>query len=254
MVKAGPSRDAQTSVDQRDEHPTRLPKMQPIVNACTVAIFCLFLFGVHALLVVLNARLAALDRTALITFLPRPSHWWAFPAVGAFALSWEFTLQIWSLLGHRATANQYREWAKTAPLVYRGRTFTLSAQGFFQWLTMFVALPLGMYTLLDLNEHTSFNPDSMSVCGLAYQRWETRTYPNLLRITLVQGKIDSNGKYKPSPALVLDFAEEYRWSSARWGFQKASTLGTLATFLSRQADLPIDASATVEGIPATMPR
>ena len=31
-------------------------------------------------------------------------------------------------------------------------------------------------------------------------------------------------------------------------------LATRGNFLSRQANLPIDASATVEGIPATMPR
>lgn len=249
MARARESRDA-----QRDDRAARLRKMQSIVNACTAITFLLFLFGVHALLIFLNARLAALDRHALFTFLPRPANWWGFPVVGAISLSWEITLQIWSLLGHRATANEYREWGKTAPLIFGGHIFVLNAQKFFQWAAMFIALPVGVYTLLDLNEHTTFNSESMSVCGLAYRQWETRAYHDLDRITMVQGKVNWKGRYSHAPALVADFADRYRWSSARWNPPKPSDLNTVANFLAKKANLPIDQALTEEGIPPTMPR
>jgi len=254
MARAGESKDALSSVDQYEDRAVRLRKMQPIVNACTVITFLLFFFGVHALLIFLNARLASLDRTALFTFLPEPGNWWGFPLVGAISLSWEITLQIWSLLGHRATANEYREWGKTAPLNFRGHIFVLNAQKFFQWAAMFIALPVGAYTLLDLNEHTSFNPESMSVCGLAYRQWETRAYSELVRITAVQGKVDSRGRYSHAPALVLTFNERYRWNSARWNAQNPSDLNTVANFLAKKTNLPVDQALTEEGVPPTMPR
>ncbi len=253
MARAREPKVALSSVDQSEDLEARLRKMQPVINACTAITFVAFLFGVHALLIFLNARLAALDRNALFTFLPRPSNWWGFPLVGAISLSWEITLQIWSLLGHRATANDYREWGKTAPLTFRGHTFVLNAQKLFQWAAMFIALPLGAYTLLDLNEHTSFNPDSMSVCGLAYRQWETRAYSDLDRITMVQGEVSSRGRYSHAPALVLDFAARYRWSSARWNRQKLSDLDAVANFLAKKANLPIEATLTEEGIPPAMP-
>ncbi len=248
------SNDALTSVDQRDDLAGRLGKMQPMVNACTALTFVLFLFGVHALLVSLNARLAALDRAALFTFLPGPAHWWGFPVAGGLSLSWEITLQIWSLLGYRATASQYRAWGTTAPLIFRDRILVLNGQKLFQWTAMFIALPVGVYTLLDLNEHTSFNPKSMSVCGLAYRQWETRTYRDLDRITMVHGKVDAKGRYSHAPALVLDFAGGYRWSSARWNPQKPSDRNTIANFLAKKTNLPIDQALTEEGIPPTIPR
>jgi hypothetical protein len=145
MARAREPKVALSSVDQYEDLAARLRKMQPIVNACTTITFVAFLFGVHALLIFLNARLAALDRNALFTFLPGPSNWWGFPLVGAISLSWEITLQIWSLLGHRATANEYREWGKTAPLIFRGHIFALNLQKFFQWVAMFIALPVGAY-------------------------------------------------------------------------------------------------------------
>ena len=254
MAKASESRDELTGVDQSEDRAARLRHMQPIINACTAITFLLFLFGVHALLVFLNARLAALDRSAIFTFLPGSANWWGFPVVGAISLCWEITLQIWSLLGHRATASEYREWGKTAPLIFRGHLFVLNGQKFFQWAAMFIALPVGIYTLLDLNEHTSFNPESMSVCGLAYRQWETRTYQDLDRITMVQGKVNSKGKYSQAPALVLDFARRYRWSSARWNSPKPADLTTLANFLAKKTNLPIEAALTEEGIPPSMPR
>lgn len=225
------------SNDEREDLAARLRNMQPAVNFCTVLTFLAFLFGCHAVLLQLSRSLASAP-AASITVLYQPAIWWGFPAIGGFTMAWEITLRIWSLAGHRTTANRYRELAKTFIGSYRGRAGAYNVQTFMRWSALLLALPAGVWSVLALNMHTTFEPAGLRECGYLFRPCALHAWSGLRQIDHVAGRIGSNGKYIPGPDVVLHFADGYKWDSSEWD-PDPQTIGAIEHFTTEKTGLPL---------------
>ncbi len=131
-----------------------------MVGISVVAVGVVFVWTTHYILVSLNNLFAATDGPLTSFRLwPQTAIWWFFPGVGALALSWEITLQLWSIFGRAGNAMSYRLWSD-------GRAGFDSTR-ILRWMALVIAAPIGVSTALALPMHTALGCRS----GKQIPRW-----------------------------------------------------------------------------------
>ena len=230
---------------------SRFSEKQLIVYACMVAVGIVFVWSTHAAFVWLNQRIANADGPAYFRESPQTAIWWFFPGSGALALSWEITLQIWSLAGHRKEVKLFREWTIHSPLAIGagGRYGGLDSTKVLRWMAVLIVLPIGIFTALALPMHTSLRENDIRECGYAFAGCATYAYADARRMTVVAGYRDSEGKINLQAGIVIDFTGGRRWSSADQGEIEKSVDPAMAEFLEKKTHLPLNFAESERDIP-----
>lgn len=244
------------AADAREDRYAQLRDMQTTVNACTALMFVVFSVGTFFVLRVVNRHLAVAGAPAMFTFVPGPAIWMFFPLFGGMTLSWYLTLFVWSLFGFRSTATEYREWARHHAFSnFRGRLVAMNSQRFFFSAAWLLALPIGIATVLALNQHTVFTKDEIRVCGYAFRPCAVHPYSEIRRVTAVAGIVNARyNTFEKDPFLVLDFASDDRWSSLDANELHRASDGELAAFVYRKTGLVAGSAGSEKGIPPLPPR
>ncbi len=230
--------DHETSMEVLD---VRFQRTKWMATACMILIGIVFAWSTHAALLWLNRHLAAVDGPAEITILSQAATWWFFPGFGALALSWEITLQLWSVLGSRKKADQYSDWSNT----HAG----MDSRKVLRWMALLIALPIGVLTLLDVSEHTVLRQDDIRDCGYAFKPCKIYRYADARRLTRIDGFRDREGKLHPRAGIVIEFRDGRRWSSADTGDFKKTVDPALEAFLQRKTGLQLGNAETESDIP-----
>jgi hypothetical protein len=241
------------SHDAREDLAARLRDMQTSVNACTVLMFFVFAFSIHYALASICGRLTNSDPDALLSVPYQPGIWWFFPCFGGFTMAWELTLQLWSLIGRRKTANQYRELAKTFLSSYRGQMAAFQTQTFMKWVAILLALPIGVFSALALNMHTNFESAGLRECGYAFHTCQLHAYSELTGVIHSDGVINSHGHYVKKPNVVLEFRSGYHWRSSTYELGDKATIQRIEELAIEKSGLQLESVPSEPAVPKSQP-
>jgi hypothetical protein len=204
----------------------------------------LFSFGVYLSLMAINKRLAGVAALSEIQLFPSPFLWCFFPAFGGFCLAWDLRVLLWSAFGNNRTAMLYRAWAKRRsddePNAFGPSLFN-------RWFIRLIIVPMGFFTLLALNMHSTLGPDAIRDCGYAFRSCKVLPYADVRRITYVAR--DESSKNTTGASLVLDFKDGRRWSTGDWGDEIDDVDPAVASLLRQKIALPIANANRIEEIP-----
>jgi hypothetical protein len=227
----------------------RFAKAKWAVPVCMVLIGVLFAWGTYRAFVTLSRHFAAVDGPAAFRLMPQTATWWFFPGLGALALSYEITLQTWSLFGNRREANLYSEWSNLKTASRGGRYAGMDSRKVLRWMALVIALPIGILTALELSAHTSLHQSDICQCGFALSPCKVYPYADARRLTVIEGFRDRDGKLIRRAGIVVDFTKGRRWSSSDIGDFRKSVDPTLASFLANKTHLPLNSATTEADIP-----
>jgi hypothetical protein len=220
----------------------RFQRTQWVVGVSLIAVAVVFVWTAHHILVSLNRYLAASDGAETsLRLWPQTAIWWFFPGFGAVALCWEITLKLWSAFGQGDTARLYRLWSD-------GRA-GFDCTRILRWMALVIVLPIGFFTVLGLPMHTALRPQEIHDCGYAWAGCKTFEYSKAVRMTLIEGFRDRDGKLHARAGIILDFADGRRWSSADSGDFNKSVDPGLSTYLIEHTGLPLEQAETEMDIP-----
>src|SRR5580704_344808 len=220
----------------------RFQRIKWFVGASMIGVAVVFVWATHYVLVSLNRHFAASDGPGTwLQLWPQTAIWWFFPGAGALALCWEITLQLWSAFGQTDTARWYRLWSD-------GRA-GLDCTRILRWMALGIAAPIGVLTVLALPMHASLRRTDIRVCGYAWEGCKTFDYSKAVRMTLIEGFRDRDGKLHPRAGVVLDFADGRRWSSADIGDFRDDLDTAISAYLVERTRLPLQLAQTEGEIP-----
>jgi hypothetical protein len=211
------SHPAGLTKDQLDDLESNFSIWQPLVNGCCVVTGLIILFGTRDILVWAHYALASSDGVQGLHIYYQQAIWWFFPGIGAVSLSFEIVLQIWSIFAGRKVVGLYSDWAARQPKKNRGGGVSYyDTRKWCRWIALLVALPAGMLSLLALRMHTTFAEDGMHEYGYAFAAPGVYTYPEIIRVTQVDGVLGKHNAFIPRPFDVIDFANGHHWSQHDW--------------------------------------
>jgi hypothetical protein len=156
--------------------------------------------------------------------------WFFLPFFGALCISWEITLRIWKLIGSPLRALKYESWsnAKTG----------FNATRLLRIFALTIGLPIAIATILALPIHTSIGETGVEIGHFAAIRPTDCSYSAVRGITVVDGLRLRDGSLEKRPAIVLDFSDGTRWSSADNRDPEKTIDEALLTFLQEKTKLP----------------
>jgi len=210
---------------------SRFSQLQWVVAGSMVAVGVTFGFASYALLVWANRALASRDAGSVIQLLPDHWIWFFFPFFGALCLTWEMTLRLWILFGDVSQARLYESWSNAKTGFNATRVLRLMA--------LVIAAPIGFLTLLAVPIHTSVGAKGLTIGHFGATSPRFYSYSDVREITVTKGSRLRDGSLQRRPAIVLEFADGTRWSSADNRDPQGSIEQSLLSFLQSHTGLPI---------------
>lgn len=212
------------------EDSDRFAKLQWWVGAALLLVGTCFGFASYWLLLWSNRWLASLDAKAQFLFLPET--WWFFlPFFGGLCLAWELTIRLWILFGNPTQAQKYVAWSN-------GKT-GFNATRVLRLMSIGIALPIGLATIMALPIHTSFGDAGLTVGHFATPLPRHYSYSEIRTITVAEGFRTRDGGFQRRPEIVLGLSDGRRWSSADNRDPDKSINESLLKFLRQKTGLEI---------------
>jgi hypothetical protein len=227
----------------------RFRKSKWIVGLCMLGVGVAFAWSTHALFVWINRRIAESDGTAYFRLWPQTAIWWFFPGFGALALSYEITLQLWALTGHREEANLYSEWTNRSKSFGASGSAGFNSRKVLRWMGLLIAMPVGILTALTLPMHTTLRENDIRECGYALSGCSVYAYSAAYRMTAIDGFRDRDGKLNRRAGIVVEFSDGRRWNSADMSDFQDRVDPAMADFLEKKTHLPLNHVEAESDIP-----
>lgn len=216
-------------VDQSDA--SRFSQLQWLVGGAMVAVGTSFGFGSYSLLIWANRAWASPDAASVFQVLPDHSTWFFFPFFGAICLAWEMTLRLWIVFGNASQARLYESWSNAKTGFNATRVLRLIA--------LVIVAPIGLLTLLAVPIHTSIGAEGLTIGHFGAISPGFYSYSDVREITVTKGIRLRDGSLQRRPAIVLEFTDGTRWSSADNRDPQDSIDQSLLSFLQSHTGLPI---------------
>lgn len=231
--------------DQVEDLEAQFPVQQTYVNLSCFLSGLAFALVTHFVLVKASQSLIASDGIGGY-HIPYQSYiWWFFPGFGALCLCFEITLQVWAIFVGRRVVNLYSEWDSRQPKKSRGDIVYYDARKVLRWFTLLIVLPVGIFSGLALNMHTTFGDDGIHEFGYAFAAPVFHSYSDVQDITLIRGKYDKHGKFFERPYFVVGFADGHSWIQSDWD-DTASSVGGLKAVLTQKSHISIGDAITIQ--------
>jgi hypothetical protein len=212
-----------------------------MVYLAMILIGVIFAWTTHAILRGLNRYYAAAEGPARFQLFPQEAIWWFFPGFGALCLSWEITLLIWGQFSGRERIRDYITWTN--------QRAGFDSTTVLRWFALLIALPIGILTLLAVPMHTALYDDGMQIGEYARHSPYKYRYSDARSIAIVEGVRDRDGKFAARAAVVIDFADGRRWSSADNRDWVHEVDPAMTEFLRQKIGLPMKYAETESKIP-----
>ena len=189
----------------------------------------------------LNVSFARAEGPAQIVLLPSSASWWFLPSFAALTFTWDLVLFLWSHLGNASNARQYDEWS--------ARKTGFDARRVLHWMGVIVVLPVGVFTALALPMHTTLHENELRIREYASLSAHHYPYSDAKRLAVVKGYLLRDGSFERRPAVIVDFADGRRWSSADSRDTSEFVDPDLVAFLHQKTGLPVIEAHTMEKLP-----
>ena len=215
-------------VEVSEEVDTYLPNVI-LINACMILIGVFLAFGIHTALVAVNRLLAARDGIADIVLYPSSAIWWFLPGFAAVCLSWEITLQLWSLFSP-SQAKAYR-------------AYTTLKSGFdstrvLRWMAILLVFSIAVATILALPIHTTLTPTEIRDGHFATLRETIYPYAEATSLTLFD-RFGGNGSFTPRAGILIRFHDGRTFNTADTDDPNPTVDSKLRELLIRKTGLQI---------------
>ena len=240
-LPAKPTTEASEYTMPIDEPDERFRTTQHFVGIAMVGVMVVIGWGGYVLLSSLNLRFADDEGAARFVLLPSSAIWWFFPGFAALTFAWDVVLFFWANMGDANQAYRYAEWS------YRKAGF--DAGRVLHWAAVIIVLPIGILTALALPMHTTLREDEMQIRGYASLKSVQYRYSDAKRVAVLKGYLLHDGNFEPRPAVIVDFADGRRWSSADNRDTSKFVDPDLVAFLHQKTGLPVIEADTIEKLP-----
>lgn len=212
-----------------EEEAGEFSRLQWAVGTAMLVVASLFGYFSYKALCWANSYLAFGAATSPFTLLPSRSTWFFLPFFGAICLTWEMTLRLWKLVGNPLRAFKYESWTNSKAGFDATRVLRI--------FILVVELPISIATVLALPIHTSIGDMEIKIGHFAALHQTKQSYSEVRTITVTEGLRLRDGSLKNRPAIVLDFSDGTRWSSADNRDPEKSINQTLLSFLEEKTKL-----------------
>jgi hypothetical protein len=213
------------------EDARRFSRLQWLIGGIMIVVAILVGLASYEAFVWMNRTLASRDGVSEFLLLPNHWIWFFFSFFGAICLTWELTLCLWILLGDRSQAQKYETWSNDKTGFNATRVLRL--------MIFVIALPIGLATLLALPIHTSLSETGLRIGHFGTLTPRYHPYSEVRGITVTQGLRLRDGTLQNRPAIVLDFADGDRWSSADNRDPQRGIDPRMLNFLQGKTNLPV---------------
>lgn len=207
------------------------PRLQWVVGAVTLLVAIVLGFITYEALVWANRSLALHEGSSAFVLLPSKWIWFFLPLFGGISLAWELTLRLWAMWGDSRQVRAYENWSNAKAGFDATRVLWI--------LAMVVVLPIGIATLLAIPIHTCINERGISIGHFGTLRTTTHAFSEVSSVTTTDSLRLRDGSLQKSPAIVLDFSDGTRWSSASNRDPERSLNGALLSFIQQKTHLRI---------------
>lgn len=206
-------------------------RLQRSVNVTLVAVGIGLGYGTYRLLLLASQSFANEDSPAVFQLPPSKWIWFFLPLFGALCVSWDITLWLWSFVDDHNRIQRYLEWSDARAGFNSTRVL--------RWLTVLLALPVCILTLLALPMHSSVREDVIAVRQYGALSSKTYPYSRARRLAWVDGFRGRDGAMNKRAEVLVDFDDGYQWSSvANRDFEALPDPG-LVDFLHAKTGLPV---------------
>jgi hypothetical protein len=207
-------------------------RLQWLVNIAIFVTGVAFAVTSYKLLILANRAFAESDGAARFQLLPTKSIWSFFPGFGALSLAWEITIFLWTLLGNKEKAHRYVQWSNEKAGFDSTRTL--------RWMTIGIALPIGIATLLALPMRSTLRDPDLLVCGYARLTPRQYSYSQARRLLVVDGFRRRDGTFVSRADVILEFADGYHWHSANNRDFSSTVDPAMLKFLAEKTGLSVE--------------
>ena len=198
-------------------------------------------FSLYAVCVELNHYYAALEGPARFQLLPTRVIWTFFPGFAALTTSWEITLILWAWVGDAKYISQYLDWSD--------RNAGFNSTVALRWMTLTIALPLGVATALALPMHSTLHENELHVRSYASLHSKVLRYADVRRIFAVAGERNRDGSVRVRAEIILEFRDGQRWHSGDNRDFERVVDPRLANFLQQKTGIQLQYLETEADIP-----
>ncbi len=206
-------------------------RLQWVVGAVVLLVGIVLGFMTYEALVWANRSLALRGGSTTFVLLPSKWIWFFLPLLGAISLAWELTLRLWSRWADSRQVRAYENWSN-AKAGFDGRRVL-------RILAMVIVLPIGIATVLAIPIHTCIDERGISIGHFGTLRTTTHAFSEVSSVTTTDGLRLRDGSLQKGPAIVLDFSDGTRWSSASNRDPERSVNGALLAFIQQKTHLRI---------------
>ena len=216
-------------------------RLQRSVYITMVAVGIGLGYGTYRILLLANRSLANEDGPAAFQLLPSKWIWFFLPLLGALCVSWDITLWLWSFVEDHNRIRRYLEWTDAHAGFNSTRVL--------RWLTLLIAVPVCILTLLALPMHSSVREDGITMRQYGALSSKHHAYSRARRVAWVDGFRGRDGVMNKRAEVLVDFDDGYQWSSvANRDFEPLPDPG-LVDFLHAMTGLPVLRAETERDLP-----
>jgi hypothetical protein len=222
----------QAPVRFAQEDAQRFSRLQWGFALAMIAVAVAFATLSYFLLISVNRQLATSGEEASFVLLPSPWMWAIFPFFGGIATCWEITLRIWKRFGDSSQASKYESWSN--------QKAGFDATRLLRLMTLCIAAPMGMATLLALPIHTSISETGFHIGHFGSLRATKHTFSHVKRILVIDALRLRDGSLQRRPAIIIYFSDGSKWSSADNREPDAALNQQLLKFIKEKTNLPVE--------------
>jgi hypothetical protein len=179
-----------------------------------------------------NQLLASGGDKANFVLLPSPWMWAIFPFFGGITICWEITLQIWRRIGDSSLASRYESWSN--------QKVGFDATRLLRFMTLTLAMPMGMATVLALPIHTSISESGFRIGHFGSLRATQHNFSEIKRILVTDSLRLRDGSLQRRPAINVYFSDGSKWSSADNREPDPAVNKSLLEFIEERTNLPAE--------------
>ena len=198
-------------------------------------------YGTYRILLFANQWFANADGPAIFQLLPSKWIWFFLPLFGALCVSWDISLWLWSFVEDRNRIQRYLEWSDARAGFNSTRAL--------RWMTLLIALPVCILTLLALPMHSSVREDGITVRHYAGLSAVHHPYARARRLAWVDGFRGRDGVMTKRAEVLVDFDDSYQWSSVANRDLELLPDPGLVDFLQAKTGLPVLRAETERDLP-----
>ena len=215
---------------QEDAH--RFSRLQWGFAFAMIGVAAAFAALTYSLLAAANRQLGTGGEQTAFVLLPSPWMWAIFPFFGAIATCWEITLRIWKRFGDSSQASKYESWSN--------QKAGFDATRLLRLMTLCIAVPMGMATVLALPIHTSISESGFHIGNFGSLRATRHPFSDVKRILVTDALHLRNGSLQRRPAIIVYFSDGSKWSSADNREPDPTLNEHLLEFIEEKTNLPVE--------------